>query len=325
MADSSEQQLIKYLADAHSIEEQALTQMRKAPGIAADERLAAAFREHLGETEGHEELIRGRLAAHGVEPSRGKDLAGKAGGWGMLLFARAQPDSPGKLTAHAFSYESMEVAAYSLLGVAAEAAGDAETVAVAREIGAQEERMADRLAGLFDTAVEASLRALGDEDLDRHLNHYLEDAHALEAQGAQLLALGPKLVKDERLAAIFAEHLEQTREHERRVAARSAARAGGPSKLKDVALRGGGLNLSAFFAAQPDTDVKLAGFAYAFENLEVGAYQLLRRVAERVGDEETATMAVEISTEESTAAERVATTWEPTMRARMACAVRSHS
>jgi ferritin-like metal-binding protein YciE len=317
MSDSSEQQLVKYLADAHSVEKQALTQMRRAPGIADAEPLAAAYRQHLVETEGHEELIRARLHAHGAEPSRAKDLAGQAGGWGMLLFARVQPDPPGKLTAHAFSYESMEVATHALLGVAAEAAGDEETLTVARQIGAEEERMAERLAGLFDVAVEASLRELADEDLDRHLDHYLQDAHALESQAIQLLALGPRLVEDEGLGTIFDEHLEQTREQSRRVEIRLEARGTSPSKLKDLLLRGGGLNISAFFAAQPDTDVKLSGFVYAFENLEVAVYELLRRVAERTGDDETVAMAATISSEERAAAELVASTWGRTMQARI--------
>jgi hypothetical protein len=48
-----------------------------------------------------------------------------------------------------------------------------------------------------------------------------------------------------------------------------------PSRLKDAVLRIGGLNLGAFFAAQPDTPAKLAGFAFAFEHLEIGAYEQL--------------------------------------------------
>ena len=41
---------------------------------------------------------------------------------------------------------------------------------------------------------------------------------------------------------------------------------------------------ATIFGAQPDTPAKLAGFAYAFEHLEIGAYELLRRVAQRAGD-----------------------------------------
>ena len=53
-------------------------------------------------------------------------------------------------------------------------------------------------------------------------------------------------------------------------------------------LRIGGINLAGFFGAQPDTTAKLAGFAFAFEHLEVMSYELLRRVAESAWDEETA-------------------------------------
>lgn len=42
-------------------------------------------------------------------------------------FARAQPDNPGKLASHAFSYEHQELAAYELLGYVAKRAGDRET------------------------------------------------------------------------------------------------------------------------------------------------------------------------------------------------------
>jgi ferritin-like metal-binding protein YciE len=46
------EQLDKYLADVHAIEEQALTQLHRAPDIAGDERLTRVFRQHLAETNG---------------------------------------------------------------------------------------------------------------------------------------------------------------------------------------------------------------------------------------------------------------------------------
>jgi ferritin-like metal-binding protein YciE len=312
-----QEQLVKYLADAHSIEEQALVQMRRAPALADDSRLAEAFRQHLVETEGHERIVRERLEAHGADPSRLKDLAGRAGGWGMLLFAKSQPDTTGKLTAHAFSYEHMEVATYELLGRAAAAVGDEETVAAAARIGAEERRMAERLGSLFDAAVEASLLELEPDDLDAQLDAYLRDAHAIEQQALQLLEAGPGLVDDEGLARIFREHLEETREHARRLADRLEDRGAGTSKLKDLGLRAGGLNLGAFFAAQPDTTAKLSGFAFAFEHLEIGAYELLARVAARASDEETAAVAEANLLDERAAAERIAATWDRTMRQRM--------
>ena len=101
------------------------------------------------------EQLAERLSARGADPSRVKDLAGRAGGVGMVLFARTQPDTPGKLVAHAYSYEHMEMAAYDLLALIAERAGDADTAAMAHSIREQEAAMADRLERGFDRAVEA--------------------------------------------------------------------------------------------------------------------------------------------------------------------------
>jgi ferritin-like metal-binding protein YciE len=46
------------VTDAHSIEEQALAQLRSAPDAAGDPELAGIYREHLAETEGHERSVR---------------------------------------------------------------------------------------------------------------------------------------------------------------------------------------------------------------------------------------------------------------------------
>src|SRR3954449_4705358 len=168
-----DEQLVKYLADAHSIEEQALQQLRGAPEAAGDPELAAIFRDHLAETENHERAIRRRLEAHGEGSSTIKDLLMRVGGAGFLLFARAQPDTSGKLVAHAYSYEHLELAAYELLKRVAERAGDTVTAQTAQTIRDQEEQMAKRLEANFDRAVDASLREVGRDDLDEQLNKYL--------------------------------------------------------------------------------------------------------------------------------------------------------
>jgi len=305
-----EEQLVKYLADVHSIELQALAQLRAAPEIAGDERLAAAFEEHLVETEDQERRVRERLEALGGEPAKLKDAAGKVGGWGMVAFAASQPDTPGKLTMHAFSYEHMELAAYELLKRLAERAGDEETAALATAIAVEEQRMAERLEQSFDVAVEASLAGADPGQLEAALLAYLRDVHALEGQAERLLKAGAERVDDEYLEAAFREHLVETRRHRERIEGLLEERGARPSLVKDAALKAGGLNLSAFFAAQPDSTTKLAGFAFAFEHLEVAAYELLQRVAARVGDEGVVAAAAEILAEERRAAERVAESWD---------------
>jgi ferritin-like metal-binding protein YciE len=315
MPETIEEQLVKHLTDVHSIEEQALQQMRVAPRLARDAELARPFREHLAETEEHERRVRARLEARGADPSKVKDLVARAGGMGMVLFARSQPDTPGKLTAHAFAYEHMELAAYDLLALVAERAGDRETVETARSIREQEAAMAGRLEDRFDRAVEASLRDVGPDDLDEQLNKYLADAHAIEAQAVQLLLLGPRIAGEFGLAEALSAHLDETRVQQEAVRERLRHRGGRPSRFKDIALRGGGVNVGGFFGAQPDTPAKLAGFAFAFEHLEIAAYEQLKRVARRAGDEGTVALAERILPEERAAAEAVRAQFEPAVEA----------
>jgi len=309
------QQLVKYLTDVHSIEEQALVQMRRAPDIAGDPEIAEAFSQHLHETERQEERVRELLEALDAKPSKVKDIAGQAGGIGMLLFAKLQPDTPGKLVAHAYSYEHMEIAAYELLRRVADRAGSSETAAAAGEIGDEERRMAGRLESLFDRAVDASLREVGRDDLAEQLRKYLADAHAIEMQAIQMLERAPKIVKPQTLARLYEEHLEETHGHEERIRTRLEAVGGSTSVLKDAAMRLGALNWGAFFQAQPDTPAKLAGFTYAFEHLEIGGYEQLRRVAERAEDHETAGTADRILGEERLAAHRIASHWDDALDA----------
>jgi ferritin-like metal-binding protein YciE len=302
MPRTIDEQLTKHLTDVHSIEEQALQQLRTAPKIAGDEELGQVFRQHLAETEDQERRVREHLTARGDEASRIKDLVARAGGVGMVLFARSQPDTPGKLVAHAYSYEHMEMAAYDLLAIAADCAGDQETVDLARSIREQENAMATRLAERFDLAVDASLRRVGDESPGEHLTDYLADAHAIEEQAIRLLEKGRGIAGQSDLARVFSDHLEETRGHQSVVRARLEARGSDPSRLKDAAMRVGAFNLTAFFSAQPDTPAKLAGFAFAFEHLEIGGYEQLGRVAARAGDQETARVAERIVAEERAAA-----------------------
>ena len=314
-ARTVDEQLTKYLTDVHSIEVQALAQLEAAPGIAGDPRLAEAFSEHLEETREQERLVRGALAERGADPSTVKDLTGRVGGWGMIVFARLNPDTPGKLTAHAFSYEHLEVAAYELLARAAQQAGDQGVVDLAHRIGAQEKVMAERLAANFDVAVAASLRGKDHDHIGSELVSYLRDAHALESQGLQLLEIGPRIAGFGALAQTFREHRDETREHQRMVGERLRAHNSAPSRVQDTAMRIGGFSLGAFFAAQPDTPAKLAGFAFAFEHLEIAGYELLGRIAVRADDHETSAVAGQILVEEQHAAERISGTWGAAMDA----------
>jgi Domain of unknown function (DUF892) len=107
--------------------------------------------------------------------------------------------------------------------------------------------MMDRLSGLFDRSVDASLRAVGSDDLSDQLAKYLADAHAIEEQATELLERGQEAVGDRELARTFETHLAETRRHAELIENRLDALGGDPSLLEDALMRMGGLNWSAFF------------------------------------------------------------------------------
>jgi ferritin-like metal-binding protein YciE len=318
MARDIHEQLTKYLTDAHSIEIQALAQLKHAPDLAGEPHMAAAFREHLPETEGHERRTRELLEARGASPNRLKDMVMHVGGKGFLLFAKVQPDTPGKLLAHAISYEALETASYELLARTADRAGEEDVARQAREVADEERRMMGRLEGCFDAAVDASLRDVSRDDLHEQLLKYLSDAHAIEEQSIALLQRAPAISGDTPLKPLYDEHLVETREHAELVAERLEALSGDTNWLKDAALRLGALNWGGFFSAQPDTPGKLCAFAYAFEHLEIGGYELLKRVADRAGDQATVQMADRILAQERNAAERLGGMFDEAVTAALA-------
>jgi ferritin-like metal-binding protein YciE len=113
------------------------------------------------------------------------------------------------------------------------------------------------------------------------------------------------MVEDEEVGRIFRAHRLQTEEHERQVSLRLEAHGESPSKLKDVAMQAGALGIGAGAKALPDTTLRLATVAYAFENLEIATYGVIRRLAKRAEDAETVAVADRILEEEQAAAELV--------------------
>jgi len=230
-------QLVKYLTDAHSIEEQALAQLRVAPDLAGNGLLADVLAEHLPETENHERAVRDRLETLGGSPSTVKDVVMAAGGKGFILFARSQPDTPGKLLAHAYSYEHLELAAYRLLAIVADRAGDTETMSLANDIAEEERLMGERLAACYDEAADDAIARVDPGGVESALTSYLADAHALEQQAITLLGRAATIAGDPAFVEIYERYLEESREHATAVERRLGAHDSGPSTLKDAAMR----------------------------------------------------------------------------------------
>lgn len=146
--------------------------------------------------------------------------------------------------------------------------------------------------------------------VEQELVRSLKRAHGLETQAISLLEKGAAIAGDDQIGAIYRAHLLQTREHARYVAERLGAHGEHPSKPLDVAMQVSALGLGALTQAAPDTPVRLAMTAFAFEHLEIAAYRMLAALAQRAGDPETVAVAERILEQEEAAAELVAGTFD---------------
>lgn len=155
--DDIREQLVKYLTDVHSTEENAISQLRTGAESVEDERLAQVLREHLAESEQHERLVRERLEAYDASPSKLKDVAQKGVAAVTGAVSGAAPDTTGKIAIQAFAFEHLEIASYRMLRTVAQRAGDAETVQVADRILTDERAAADKLDALLEEAALVGL------------------------------------------------------------------------------------------------------------------------------------------------------------------------
>jgi ferritin-like metal-binding protein YciE len=160
-ADDLDEEILKYLRDAHGLESQAIQMLQAGPKIAEYDELARLFEEHLEETREHQRLVGERLEALGSKPSRFQSGAMAFQALNLGAFFKAQPDSPAKLGGFAYAFEALETGAYELLTRTARRAGDEETAAMAEQILANERETAERVAGTWDAAVDAALSAQG--------------------------------------------------------------------------------------------------------------------------------------------------------------------
>ena len=156
-ADDIREQIVKYLTDVHSMEENAASQLRTGAEAVQDEQLARVLRDHLRETEEHERLVRERLEALDASPSKLKDMAQKGAAAVGGALSGAAPDTTGKVAIQAFATEHLEIASYRSLRAVAQQASDSETVAMADRILAQEQAAAQKLDGLLERAALVGL------------------------------------------------------------------------------------------------------------------------------------------------------------------------
>jgi ferritin-like metal-binding protein YciE len=147
------------------------------------------------------------------------------------------------------------------------------------------------------------------DKLRAKLVDYVQDAHAMELNVTLMLESMLKAVKDVKTKEMLQSHLEQTKEHKRRMeecldaldSHRSLRKTG---EAVAVALPKG--LIDRFRSDQPG---KIARDGYVIEALEIAAYSLLEQLAIRCDDQSTAEAARRNRADEEAMAKRIASTW----------------
>lgn len=147
-----------------------------------------------------------------------------------------------------------------------------------------------------------------DANIDTELSAHLAAVQAIERQSLRLLASATALADDKQIAELYRVHRLQTEAHIRSLDERISARGVGAPPT-GVTSASGLETLEVRFAPEAN-GAALAVAAYVVENLEIAAYHLLRGIAERAGDRETAALAEETLDQEEAAAEVLASAFD---------------
>jgi ferritin-like metal-binding protein YciE len=157
-----QEKLIDYIEDAHALEQHVKVALDAFISAAPDmPELQDPLRHHREETDRHIRRLEERLAAYGKSPSKVKDAGMMFGAAGLGALSKLREDNAGKVARDGYTAEHLEIAAYQLLERVAERAGDDQTAEVARLNRADEEAMAQKIAGSWDLALDVSFKQEG--------------------------------------------------------------------------------------------------------------------------------------------------------------------
>ena len=157
-----EDQLVKYLEDAHALEQHVKVALDALISAAPDvPELQDPLRRHREETDEHVARLERRLEAYGEKPSKVKDAGMLFGAAGLGALTKLRKDNAGKAARDGYTAEHLEIAAYQLLERVASRAGDQETAQVARQNRAEEEAMARVIDASWDLALDMSFEQEG--------------------------------------------------------------------------------------------------------------------------------------------------------------------
>jgi ferritin-like metal-binding protein YciE len=120
---------------------------------------------------------------------------------------------------------------------------------------------------------------------------YVENAHAMEQSILRQLDSMISSTEDQEIVEMLQHHKDETEQHEQRLRERLEALGRGTSTRKEAQTIAGSLAKGIADQVRGDQAGKNARNAFNTEYMEIASYELLERLADRVGDTETAEVA----------------------------------
>ena len=151
---------------------------------------------------------------------------------------------------------------------------------------------------------------MADDKLQQKLVDYIEDTQALEQNVSRMLDSMISTSEDPEIEEMLRHHKEETERQEQRLRERLDALGAGTSTRKEAQTIAAALMKGAADQVRGDQAGKNARDAYTTEHMEIAAYQLLERLAERAGDTETAEVARQNRAEEEEMARKIDANWD---------------
>jgi ferritin-like metal-binding protein YciE len=161
--------------------------------------------------------------------------------------------------------------------------------------------------GRFEmTRVEGEAMATINEQLVKHL----DEAHAMEQNVLRMLDGMISTTEDPEIVREREHHKLETEGHAEWMKARLEAHGATPSAVKQAGGILGALAKMPLDMMRGEKAGRNARDGFATEHMEIASYELLKRVAERAGDAETARVCDEIIGQERSMAETIASHWD---------------
>ena len=157
---------------------------------------------------------------------------------------------------------------------------------------------------------EFELRRLQVSDIQTQLVNHIDEAHALEQTVLRMLDGLIESAEDPEIVDRLEHHKLETQQHESLMRGRLEAHGATPSMVKQAAGMLEALMKMPLDLVRGERTGRSARDAYTTEHLEIASYELLRRVADRAGDEETSRACLDILEQERAMAQFIEENWD---------------